>query len=327
MKTRLLTVSLMLGVSIPATAGFNLKNFVDYGKIKTDRNIENRIENKIDKGVEKSLDTIDAKIDGSENNTTSDARTSATNAKQKNNIQTIQQPTLTWNKYDFVPGTEIIFEDDFIGERNGEFPSRWDITKGTVEIAEWGGDKVVWFKNTNTNSPGAILPYLKNRTEDYLPDEFTVEMDVYFHADYKLNREYYIFLYDAKNQIKIFSHSKPIRINYNSVNYNHIGDLYPGQNKLKPREGWRHVAISFNKRALKGYLDDTRLMNIPNIEFNPTGIMISAHNVTGTGKPFIKNVRIAKGAVPLYDKFLVDGSNSRFDLQPLKTLGFKILLS
>jgi outer membrane protein OmpA-like peptidoglycan-associated protein len=36
--------------------------------------------------------------------------------------------------------------------------------------------------------------------------------------------------------------------------------------------------------------------------------MLSAGNVSGSGsKPFIKNVRIAKGAVPLYDKFLVDG--------------------
>ena len=35
--------------------------------------------------------------------------------------------------------------------------------------------------------------------------------------------------------------------------------------------------------------------------------MLSAGNVSGNGKPFIKNVRIAKGAVPLYDKFLVNG--------------------
>ncbi len=297
----------MLGVSIPATAGLNLKNIVDYSKKKADRNIENRIENKIANGVEKSLDNLEGKIDGSTNNTTSEKHPSAINTKTKNNLDAKQQSTLTWNKYDFVPGTEIIFEDDFTGERNGEFPSRWDITKGTVEIAEWGGEKVVWFRNTNTNGPDAILPYLKNRTGDYLPDEFTIEMDVYFHADYNLNKVYYIFLYDAKNQIKIFSPSKPIRIDYNSVKYNHIGDLYQGQNKLKPQAGWKHVAISFNKRALKGYLDDTRLMNIPNIEFNPTGIMISAHNVSGTGKPFVKNIRIAKGAVPLYDKFLVDG--------------------
>ncbi len=217
------------------------------------------------------------------------------------------KPQLTWAKYDFVPGTEIIFEDDFKDEQNGEFPSRWDVTKGAIEVAELDGEKVVWFKLTNSNGPDAILPYLKNRTEDYLPEEFTFEMDVYFHADNQLNREYYIFLYDKKNQMKIMSPSKPIRIEYNRIHHNFIGDIYPGQTSRNYKEGWRHVAISFNKRALKGYLDDTRLLNIPNLEFNPTGIMISVHNVSGTGKAFIKNVRIAKGAVPLYDKFLSDG--------------------
>ncbi|MCC7520987.1 MAG: OmpA family protein, partial [Flavobacteriaceae bacterium] len=195
----------------------------------------------------------------------------------------------------------------FVGESNGEFPSRWDVTKGTVEIANWGGENVVWLKKTNANVPDAILPFLKNRTEDYLPEEFTVEMDVYFHSDYNLNKTYYIFLYDSKNQMKILSPSKPIRITFNQITYDLNGDTYTGQDALKPKEGWRHVAISFNKRALKGYLDDMRLVNVPNIEFNPTGVMISAHNVSGNGKPFVKNVRIAKGAVPLYDKFLTDG--------------------
>nr|MBP6610941.1 OmpA family protein [Paludibacter sp.] len=181
------------------------------------------------------------------------------------------------------------------------------MTKGVIEIANWGGDNVVWFKNTNANSPNAILPLLKNRTEDYLPEQFTVEMDVYFHKDYNLNRTYNLFLYDMKNQMKIMQPSKPVRVEYNSITYDLIGDTYPGHDKLKPKEGWRHVAISFNKRALKGYLDDTRLLNVPNLDINPTGIMITAHNTSGTGKPFIKNVRIAKGAVPLYDKFLTDG--------------------
>jgi OOP family OmpA-OmpF porin len=217
------------------------------------------------------------------------------------------QPQLTWAKYDFVPGTEIIFEDDFRGEQNGEFPSRWDITKGTVEMAQFGEDMVVYFRKTNANVPDAILPLLKNRSEDYLPEEFTIEFDCYFYNKKIDNYTYYLFLYDVKNQMKIMSPSKPIRVDFNQITYDHGGDLYPGQNAMKPTAGWRHVAISFNKRALKCYLDDTRLVNIPNIEFNPTGIMLSAGNVSGNGKPFIKNVRIAKGAVPLYDKFLVDG--------------------
>ncbi|MEI6139316.1 MAG: OmpA family protein [Mariniphaga sp.] len=217
------------------------------------------------------------------------------------------QPQLTWAKYDFVPGTELIFEDDFSGEKNGEFPSRWDMTKGTIEMAQFGEDMVVYFRKTNANVPEAILPLLTNRKEDYLPEEFTVEFDCYFYDKKVDNYTYYLFLYDVKNQMKILSPSKPIRVNFNQITYDLGGDLYPGQNAMKPIAGWRHVAISFNKRALKCYLDDTRLVNIPNIEFNPTGVMLSAGNVSGNGKPFIKNVRIAKGAVPLYDKFLVNG--------------------
>ncbi len=287
---------------------------------KTEKKVERRVENKIDKGIDKGLDAAEDGIEEgvkSENKTKSESKntqskpsdsttetpaTSPTDAPQEP-----QKPELVWNKYDFVPGTEIIFEDDFLGESNGEFPSRWDITKGVVEIVNWGGENVVWFKKTNTNGPDAIMPYLKNRAEDYLPEEFTIEMDVYFHSDYNLNRNYSIFLYDSKNQMKILSPSKPIRITYNQITYDLNGDIYTGHEKNKPKEGWRHVAISFNKRALKCYLDDMRLVNIPNIEFNPTGLMISSHNVSGTGKPFVKNIRVAKGAVPLYDKLLTDG--------------------
>jgi flagellar motor protein MotB len=298
---------------------------------KIEKEANKRLNKKTDQAIDKTFDKMEKDVDetvgktaeksGDDSNKKEPEVTSESKKNQNTGVQSNEnkssvlstekpqevKPELVWAKYDFVPGTEIIFEDDFKDEQNGEFPSRWDITKGAVEVAELDGEKVVWFKLTNSNGPDAILPYLKNRTEDYLPDEFTFEMDVYFHADNQLNREYYIFLYDKKNQMKIMSPSKPIRIEYNRIHHNFIGDIYPGQTSRNYKEGWRHVAISFNKRALKGYLDDTRLLNIPNIEFNPTGIMISVHNVSGTGKAFIKNVRIAKGAVPLYDKFLVDG--------------------
>ena len=305
-KLSLVAISLLFATSYNAQF---IDKLVKKAEKKIEREAENRTQKKVDKTIDKVFDKAEEGIDKTvkgtpEQNKNQDQsqENSLPNEKEMGN-----KPQLSWAKYDFVPGTEIIFEDDFSTEQNGEFPSRWDMTAGTIEVVNWGGENVVWFKNTNANSPNAILPLLKNRTEDYLPEQFTVEMDVYFHKDYNLNRTYYLFFYDKKNQMKIMQPSKPIRIDYNAVTYDLIGDTYPGHNKLKPNEGWRHVAISFNKRALKGYLDDTRLLNIPNLEINPTGIMISAHNTSGTGKPFIKNIRIAKGAVPLYDKFLTNG--------------------
>ena len=40
-----------------------------------------------------------------------------------------------WSKYDFVSGHEIIFEDNLSNEKNGEFPSKWDLKKGNAENA------------------------------------------------------------------------------------------------------------------------------------------------------------------------------------------------
>jgi 6-phosphogluconolactonase/glucosamine-6-phosphate isomerase/deaminase len=37
-----------------------------------------------------------------------------------NRISAQQQSSLDWSKFDFVPGDEIIFEDNLEGERNGE---------------------------------------------------------------------------------------------------------------------------------------------------------------------------------------------------------------
>ena len=318
MRSKLHIIVIGLFITIAgAHSQISLNKVLKNVKKNAEKQIEQRIERKADKAVDKTLDKAEESVDDAvtgkkkevkaEGDSKPETSVESNGSSKASNETAASKPTLTWAKYDFVPGTEIIFEDDFSSEQNGEFPSRWDMTAGTIEVVNWGGENVVWFKNTNANSPNAILPLLKNRTEDYLPEQFTVEMDVHFHKDYNLNRTYYLFFYDKKNQMKIMQPSKPIRIDYNAVTYDLIGDTYPGHNKLKPNEGWRHVAISFNKRALKGYLDDTRLLNIPNLEINPTGIMISAHNTSGTGKPFIKNVRIAKGAVPLYDKFLTNG--------------------
>lgn len=317
MKLHIIVIGLFITIA-GAHSQISLNKVLKNVKKNAEKQIEQRIERKADKAVDKTLNKAEESIDNTvknvgkkkdEDKESKDKNIPAQDEQVKQETPTVEKasPVLTWAKYDFVPGTEIIFEDDFSSEKNGEFPSRWDVTNGMIEIAELGSERVVWFKKTNSNGPDAILPYLKNKAEDYLPNEFTIEMDVYFHAENQLNSEYYIFLYDKKNQMKIMSPSKPIRVEYNRVHYNFIGDTYPGQISRNNKEGWRHVAISFNKRALKGYLDDTRLLNIPNCEFNPTGVMISAHNVNGRGKPFIKNVRIAKGAVPLYDKFLTDG--------------------
>ncbi len=214
------------------------------------------------------------------------------------------QPQLSWAKYDFVPGTEIIFEDSQEGEQNGEFPSKWDLKTGVIENAEFDGSNVIYFRETG-NAPNGIVPLIENSKADYLPEEFTVEFDAYFEAN-KYNQSYTVYFYDNKNQKN--NQMKWLKTGINEMEYGENKKLYPEatRSNIDKEAKWRHIAISFNKRALKAYLDDVRMINIPNITENPTGISIGAYNHK-EGQYFIKNIRIAKGAVPLYDKFLTDG--------------------
>ena len=73
-------------------------------------------------------------------------------------------------KSDFVPGDEIIFEDNFERERIGEFPLRWDLLDGYAESAQQKGRNVLAFTDDGL---GQVMPLMKNKW-DWLPEVFTV---------------------------------------------------------------------------------------------------------------------------------------------------------
>ncbi|MHC1739455.1 MAG: OmpA family protein [Ignavibacteriaceae bacterium] len=291
-------------------AQIDLKKILKKTKDKTEKKIESKIEKKIDDTVD---DVLEGNIgDGEEESGNSKDQNEGNETQSKNNINPKDetQKKVSWNKYDFVPGDIVIFEDNLEGEKNGEFPSKWDLTKGNIEVATFNEENVIYFIKCNTNGGGGIVPLLKNSSEDYLPEEFTVEFDAFFESA----SSYTLYLTDYKNQKKLDKttpqNDKWLRFNQNSARGDNINTgYYPGTSgkDIKAINSWRHFAISFNKRALKVYLDDARVINIPNLGYEPTGITLGFHNPGGNSKGYVKNIRIAKGAVPLYDKFLTNG--------------------
>ncbi len=291
----------------------NLNKVLNNVKKKAEKQVEQRIEKKADKAVDKTLDKVEEGIDntvkntGKKKETETENKDSQTPAEQTDETTTTVEktaPVLTWAKYDFVPGTEIIFEDNLEGEQNGEFPSKWDLAGGVVENAFFDGSNVIFFREIGNT--GGITPLLKDNKVDYLPEEFTIEFDCYFEKDVYSQR-YYISFYSAKNQKSVLNR---LTLLTNQAQYGNtdIQGIYPGASRsnIDKNARWRHIAISFNKRALKVYMDDARVLNIPNVTENPTGLTIGTTSQKA-GYYFIKNIRIAKGAVPLYDKFLTDG--------------------
>ena len=224
-------------------------------------------------------------------------------------------PDIKWAKYDFVPGQTIIFEDGpSVDEENGEFPSRWDLYKGNAEIAEVNGENVIMFLKGDTY----IVPYLENSREDYLPDVFTVEMDVWFTKSSSTANRVWVYLGDLKNQGNRGGSNTSLIIMPHSLECLESEMYYPGTENtgwtVEKTGSWRHISIAYTKGKFKAYFNDTRLINIPHLGVNPGGITIES----GNDNIFIKNVRIAKGGVKYYDRVLTDGkiveNGIRFDV-------------
>ena len=314
MKTmnRCITCIMLLTLSV-STQGQLLDKISKKAQKKVERETERRTEKRINKGINNVLDKAEEGIDETvKGNSEADSKTSPNEKQSKNlnkdQIESQDQSVITWNNYDFIPGTEIIFEDNQENEQNGEFPSKWDLVTGTIENANLNGENVIYIRETG-NFPSGIVPMLRNSSGDYLPEEFTLEFDCFFEKDKYAS--YYLFFYDAKDKTQKRQNTIRVVLHANQISVGSIAEKqYPNAkfgNVSKDKSLWRHISISFNKRALKAYMDDVRLINIPNITENLTGITLSANHATEDKKQFIKNIRLAKGAVPLYDKILTDG--------------------
>lgn len=331
MKNLIITLMVVALAMMTGTTNAQIK--IDLKK-KIQREANKRANQKADKAVKKTFDaaeegvttavTSEKKTETTENETTENtneteqnsadvpASGSKTKGKQTRTkeepaeeSQDEPQKVLNWAKYDFVPGTDIIFEDNQEGEQNGEFPSKWDLAAGVVENAEFDGSNVIYFREIGNT--GGITPLIKDGGPDYLPEEFTIEFDCYFEKDV-FSQRYYVVFYELKKQKRALERLI-ISVNEAQWGTHDTKGSYPGaarSNIEKGRSMWRHIAISFNKRALKVYMDDARLLNIPNITDNPTGLTLGTTSQREKNY-FVKNIRIAKGAVPLYDKVLTDG--------------------
>jgi OmpA-OmpF porin, OOP family len=285
---------------------------------KVEKKVDQRANKKTDQAIDKGLDKLEEGIgnlfgkkkkkDKSQAEEVEEAQPGdgpPVNAWQPQQIAA-KGPELNWAKYDFVPGDKVIFEDNLENEENGEFPSRWDLKEGNIEIASLGGENVIMFRQYGSE----IIPFMKDPKSDYLPEIFTIEFDLFLP-----NNSFSVYLFDRKNQ------STPRGKTYvdvwgDAIEFNSARSTLPKGEKVNNQ--WAHIAIAYTNGKLKAYINETRLINVPRIEFEPTGVSMRALHSGEKNQFFIKNIRIAEGGVKYYDRFLQDGkiiaNGIRFDV-------------
>ena len=302
MKKWTIALALLLTMSMDANAQGFLKKLKDKAVEKVKDKIENKVERETDEVMDDVLDG--KKKEKSSEKNRNDADDSSASASD-------EQPQATTSS-DFKRGSVILFQDDVTAEQVGEFPSKWDMFSGTVETKTLGGVKAI-----NPTDNAQIQPLIKEQGA-YLPEEFTIEYDFYYwnsKDDVALN-DIKLILAVTKDRSEFPGEGHDVGdltafvLMHGVCDTREHGYIFNGNKdgafEYSFKKGWNHVALSFNKRALKVYFNDKRVVNLPRVN-QPTWMCFQVpfeyKNLT-----FIRNVVIAKGAVALYDRNAQDVS-------------------
>ena len=310
---RLVMMVLVL-VAVGGTTEVNAQSFLKKLGKKVENAAKNAIERNAERKTEEAVDKVfegdfgkgkkDKDKQNNNGNNNADAVYDNGNATAQTQPQKGQSLEMTYAKSDFVPGDEIFFEDNQANEQLGEFPSQWDLISGTIEIAKLNGENTICF----TSHGASIAPLMKDM-ENYLPEMFTIEFDyLEFPNQYTFRHRFY--LRDGNKDVlsvEFAGADSDVSCRY----YTPSGDSRKtddgklAKSIVNKNNGWNHFALSFNKRACKIYINGTRVANIPNMAAPKT---LQIWGATQQDQfTYIKNVRIAKGAVPLYDRMMSDG--------------------
>jgi OOP family OmpA-OmpF porin len=198
----------------------------------------------------------------------------------------------SYQNYDFVPGNNILFEDEFTDDQAGEFPTHWNLAKGQAILNMAGPDKAFFLTDGNYVH---VSPLMKNNS--YLTPSFSVEYDYFGNGGYAPIVA--MIAADKSSDIEV-------QVTGSEVNWkayvskvdkaNNLGaqlpaDISGGNFSNK----WHHIAIAFRNGQMKVYVDKDRVLLAPNCY----GVQPAYLDIMGIGsqdKPIIfKNFKVADG--------------------------------
>ncbi|MBA3259142.1 MAG: hypothetical protein H0T68_06735, partial [Gemmatimonadales bacterium] len=204
-----------------------------------------------------------------------------------------------WANYDFVPGQRTIFFTDFTEDQVGNFPERLEFKTGAMEVVEFeGGQRAL----KASSSSDIIIPL-----PELLPDRYTIELDVISRAGQGVGAST-LHVGGGRERDNTFS----------ELHWGH-GGFYlrggPVQVDLdtKDRERYLGKPASFrilgDGKYLKAYVDEKRLVNVPNALFKRDKAVIVRLEGRDDDKDavYLTRIRVAESQKTIYDALSADG--------------------
>jgi OOP family OmpA-OmpF porin len=195
-----------------------------------------------------------------------------------------------WANYDFKPGEQVLFTEDFTKDEVGDFPRRLELKSGNMEVVEWQGGR--YLRGTSHGSFEIPL-------SEPLPERFTLEFD-YSGAG---NTGWPLYVYFApKSERPTYVSVKP-----------YDGGLYDGGVNSISQTSKDLTGTIFPVRVMvdgsygKVYIGDKRVANVPNTKLGRSNKILFEFAADEKNAVMITNIRVAAGGKKLYDALAEKG--------------------
>lgn len=201
--------------------------------------------------------------------------------------------------YDFEPGDDVLFEEDYSGDNVGDFPRSMDFRKGNWDVVEWNGQR--WLRNTGPRHAALEIPLAKT-----LPETFTIEFEAYFpHTNQRL-----VVATtpppEGRNRV-VHTTGNAFRVGVGGSRTGVMalkdGIVESMTNSKEVAEGPVPIRIMVDGQYAKMFVGTRRVANVPNAEFQRSDrIWLENTYFADEENPMlIGPIRIAGGGTDLYD--------------------------
>lgn len=231
-----------------------------------------------------------------------------------------------YSKYDFVPGDQILFYEDFSQDAIGDFPALWT-TNASGEVKTLSIAPGKWLQNTTRSGE---FTYLNNLD---LPANFILEFDYipYFSEEAQQKNPNRSNWY-AAGAVKLYSdnpgkekefdgglfpgamglriHFEKNRWSMDAYNYN---TEYRGLNATSDRncmvsEQINHIIVWVQNRRVRVYHSGAKVMDVPTMLAPDTKLTrLRLDNAHEDNRPFFSNIKITTASPDTRSKLITEG--------------------
>jgi len=339
MKKKLCTIISFLVLFL--LYGFNnLEAQIDI-KNKVEEKTTQRVDQKVDEGIDKTLDGIENGIKGvfkkkdkkgndeidNEQTESEDVIVDETDDEEKKeesvDTNTLPQepddkPKLeSFTEYDFIPGDQILFFEDFSQDAIGDFPMLWT-SNSTGEVKTINIAEGKWF---HMNGEDASYCFPKDIA---FPENYIIEFDIIPDAHYEYGIDFTLYQTNPENVREIEDDSYPgvygLHITLASDRWESKGygfdeegnslDWIIGSSKknMVEKEKVNHVIIWVQKRRVRIYHLGAKVLDVPtNIYAESKFNRFRFFAWDRYSYPYITNFKITTASPDMRSKLLTEG--------------------